>query len=56
MHNTAKIPSHVEHPPSKECKVPMEVVVEASPASTQDMEIDKRSEETWMDEATYDGY
>ncbi len=39
MHNTTATPMHVEQPPSKEWLVPMEVVVEASSASTQDMEV-----------------
>jgi len=41
MHNTAAMPMHTEWLPSKEWLVPMEVVVEASPASTQDMEVDE---------------
>jgi len=41
MHDTMNTLPHMEHSPSKECKVPMEVVVEASVVSTQDMEIDK---------------
>jgi len=35
------MPMHAEQPPSKECRVPMEVVVEASPVSIQDMEIEE---------------
>ncbi len=41
MCNTANMPMHAEQPPSKECRVPMEVVVEASPVSIQDMEIEE---------------
>jgi len=41
MRDTAATPTHVEWPPSKEWLVPMEVVVEASLASTQDMEVNE---------------
>jgi len=41
MRDTTAMPMHAEWPPSKEWPVPMEVVVEASPVSTQDMEVNK---------------
>jgi len=41
MCNTTATPMHMEQPPSKEQLVPMEVVVEASLVSTQDMEVNE---------------
>jgi len=41
MCNTAAMLTHVEWLPSKEWLVPMEVVVEASLASIQDMEVNE---------------
>jgi len=41
MCDTAATPMHAEWLPSKELLVPMKVVVEASPASTQDVEVNE---------------
>jgi len=49
MCDTATLLMHVEWPPSKECRVPMEVVIKASLASTQEMDINEELKKSrWM--------